>query len=139
MKTFVLVSGVVFFQSCESLHLSQSRFCGRPVIHNSPSCQLSQLTMRKQKASDKRTRRSQRGQVLESPLVSSSDLRSVGKAWNYKSLDIPSPTNVGYSGRGRSRKRSQVYNNLSSYHSHFLDLITEEFLSEVSQSTFLAS
>lgn len=109
------------------------------MIHNSPSCQLSQLTMRKQKASDKRTRRSQRGQVLESPLVSSSDLRSVGKAWNYKSLDIPSPTNVGYSGRGRSRKRSQVYNNLSSYHSHFLDLITEEFLSEVSQSTFLAS
>ena len=137
MKTLFKVSGVMLLQSCDSLHFSQSRFCGRQVIHSSSSsCQISKLTMRKQKASDKRTRRAQRGQTLEAPLVSSSDLRSspVGKAWKYKSLDMPSPANVGYGGRGRSRKRSQVYNNLSSYHSHFLDLITEEFLAEVSQS-----
>ena len=75
---------------------------------------------------------------MEPPLDAQSDLRSspVGKAWKYKAVDMLPANNVGYSGRGRSRKRSQVYNNLSSYHSHFLDLITQEFVAEVSQFFF---
>ena len=135
MKSLLLLSAsLTLLTSCQSLSLSQkTSFGGRHVLHNDPFHQCSLLTMRKQKASDKRTRRSQRGEVLESDLSSKSNLRSspIGKAWQYKSVDMRSPSNtVGY-GRGRSRKRSQVYNNLSSYHSHFLDLITQEFLAEV--------
>ena len=139
MKSLFLLCSLSLLLSCRSLSLSQTRFYGRAVFHSDPCHQFSPLTMRKQKASDKRTRRSQRGEVLESDLSSASNLRSspIGKAWRYKAVDMrPNANNAGY-GRGRSRKRSQVYNNLSSYHSHFLDLITQEFLAEVRGNSWL--
>jgi len=35
-------------------------------------------------------------------------------------------------GRGRSRKRSALYNSLAMYHNHFLELLTQEYKAEVS-------
>lgn len=102
------------------------------------------ITMRKQKASNKRTRRLQRGgrDEFDMTAATGSDFMSSSlktptatDSWDYKTLSpknrnsFPSSSNEG--GRGRSRKRSQLYNSLSSYHSHFLNLITAEFVAEV--------
>eukprot|EP00554_Chaetoceros_debilis_P015028 CAMPEP_0194114400 /NCGR_PEP_ID=MMETSP0150-20130528/19997_1 /TAXON_ID=122233 /ORGANISM="Chaetoceros debilis, Strain MM31A-1" /LENGTH=959 /DNA_ID=CAMNT_0038804591 /DNA_START=208 /DNA_END=3087 /DNA_ORIENTATION=- len=101
------------------------------------------MTMRKQKASDKRTRRMQRNQVLENenpleirPGMSPTTPMDNG-AWKHKRVTRSSLVNAGTAtdvtpnrGRGRSRKRSAVYSNLSSYHTQFLELLTAEFLAE---------
>jgi hypothetical protein len=121
-----------------SLH---SSFTGELVHHaTSQTAPFAKITMRKQKASDKRTRRMQRGQVLDSSLdtlpvrpgMSPLTPMSTG-AWTHKTVlknQFQSSTKEG--GRGRSRKRSVVYSNLASYHNHFLELLTAEFLAEVS-------
>jgi hypothetical protein len=101
------------------------------------------LTMRKQKASDKRTRRMQKDLEILS-LTDNAPLRSATSAlspilsagvWQHKSVSSVRNDqfqNAAGKGRGRSRKRSAVYNNLGSYHNHFLALLTEEFTAEVS-------
>lgn len=103
------------------------------------------MTMRKQKASDRRTRRMQRGsEALAQELIRDNLLRdSVTKSpmasmgpWNQKRGDVPNQQNMALKertgGRGRSRKRSILYTSLSSYHNKFLQLLTAEYLAEVS-------
>jgi hypothetical protein len=95
--------------------------------------------MRKQKASDKRTRRMQRNLDIESAR-NSLDMRSVTSTlsplstggWQEKSVFAQNQFESISRGRGRSRKRSAVYNNLASYRNHFLELLTQEFTAEVS-------
>jgi hypothetical protein len=121
------------------------------------------LTMRKQKASDKRTRRRQRGDVLEdwvqakelrasfTTTVADSPMQAAG-AWSHKRSMAPQQplasrqldsaadllmssrqgTDAAQSGgRGRSRKRSTLYNSLAFYHNKFLNLLTQEYQAEV--------
>ena len=105
------------------------------------------LTMRKQKASDKRTTRLQRGGRGESDVMTSASENlssfsslvtpTMKSSWTHKSVSsspvkntFGNPNNDNR-GRGRSRKRSQYYSSLSSYHTHFLNLITAEFIAEV--------
>jgi hypothetical protein len=51
--------------------------------------------------------------------------------WKWKELDQASPKTQKRIGRGRSAKRSNLYQQLSSYHSTFLALITTEYRAEV--------
>ena len=110
------------------------------VPTGSSRCNL--LVMRKQKASDRRTRRRQRGILTQEevgPLtVTDSPMKVVGP-WRGKAIQpnivvgsSSSTTKTG--GRGRSRKRSTLYNSLSFYHSKFLTLLTHEYQVEVSQT-----
>ncbi|CAB9496919.1 polymerase alpha-associated DNA helicase A [Seminavis robusta] len=113
-------------------------FLGQPVqqaqYHQHPSRNNnggSFLEMRKQKASDKRTRRQQqRGNdlLLESGTVTQSPMN--GKAWRQRQAtnNIIPETKTG--GRGRSRKRSALYNSLSLYHNKYLSLLTQEYRQE---------
>jgi hypothetical protein len=141
------------FQTTQSLSIrpQSSYFHGRNVVLESRGVSSSSrsanidggnaiITMRKQKASNRRTRRQQRGgKDLIDELSSSSSIATASSlmtpiatdSWNHKSISS-SPVDIqAVRGRGRSRKRSQYYNSLSSYHSHFLKLITAEFLAEV--------
>lgn len=101
--------------------------------------------MRKQKASDRRTRRMQRGseEIVQDLIrdnllresVTSSPMASAGP-WNQKRKgEHQDPNSVVLKektgGRGRSRKRSVLYTSLSSYHNKFLQLLTAEYLAEV--------
>ncbi|KAL7579834.1 hypothetical protein ACA910_004847 [Epithemia clementina (nom. ined.)] len=104
--------------------------------------------MRKQKASDKRTRRRQKGNLSEEeeyfsrPTLTQSPMQQRGR-WNDKKSDSAayerssSPTSsasssvtVSGGGRGRSRKRSAFYHSLSFYHDKFLSLLTDEYKAE---------
>ncbi len=117
-----------------------SSFSGKQVCHT-VSSNDSTITMRKQKASDKRTRRMQRSSQL---LENTESLSRQGNGpltpmstgqWKHKSLSSSRALlgNTDTSGgRGRSRKRSAIYSNLASYHTQFLELLTAEFLAEVS-------
>lgn len=110
------------------------------------------LVMRKQKASDKRTRRRQQAsdveekQALRSTLTQS-PMQQRGR-WNDKqnsyasalsrppsSSSMVTPAPGG--GRGRSRKRSILYNSLSFYHDKFLALLTEEYKAEVKRPNIM--
>jgi hypothetical protein len=117
----------------------KSSFCGAPIQHAvyHPS---SSLEMRKQKASDRRTRRLQRGDILTpDAFATTGSLTSSpmsGKNWKLKQTNDglqPQPTG----GRGRSRKRSALYNSLSLYHNKFLKLLTEEYKQEVRFNSFI--
>lgn len=96
------------------------------------------LTMRKQKASDRRTRRLQRGDVSSrideslSPLLTQQSSPLANAAWTHKQLPVEQNAIAAPSsrGRGRSRKRLQYYNTVSSYHNDFLTLLTEEYRAE---------
>ena len=100
------------------------------------------LVMRKQKASDRRTRRRQRGILTQEeelgPLtVTDSPMKVVGpwrgKAVQPNAVAVGAPSSAAKSGgRGRSRKRSNLYNGLSFYHNKFLTLLTHEYQVEVS-------
>ncbi|EJK72807.1 hypothetical protein THAOC_05622 [Thalassiosira oceanica] len=94
--------------------------------------------MRKQKASDKRTARMQKGLLEPSePMVSAttqvlSSTPMTARRWKHKQVEIrangdkPS-SDARAGGRGRARKRTKLYNSLASYHSTFLDLISKEY------------
>lgn len=116
-----------------------------PSIPRKSSGAAASLTMRKQKASDRRTRRMQRGQVDGSndtfqplveripsfppvPTMSNSPMASA--TWKHKSVARPVRKEKGV-GRGRARKRSALYNSLASYQNKFLDLLTAEYQAEV--------
>ena len=146
------------------IHALSSTFHGSQINNVNPTYTTSsqytprrisngnQLVMRKQKASDRRTRRMQRGDLsadydIIKPLVegtnnllsTTSPMENAG-SWKHKSLKSNRATNVPKQrirdnpsgGRGRSRKRSILYNSLASYQNTFLTLLTEEYKAEVS-------
>ena len=134
---------------CLSLS-SSSVFHGTPLQQPSATTPSSHhggaasfLEMRKQKASDRRTRRLQRGDIayIEELVKSTNSYEGAvtsspmsGKSWRHKqthSMQAAGPAPVT-GGRGRSRKRSALYNSLSLYHNKFLSLLTEEYKQEVS-------
>jgi hypothetical protein len=132
---------------CSSLSLSSfSGFHGAKLLNQNDHWSLSRSgaaswTMRKQKASDRRTTRLQRGgEELAQELIVESLQKTIISSpmdlaeWKYKSRGnaqaLPMATEKT-GGRGRSRKRSALYNCLSSYHSNFLQLLTDEFHVEV--------
>jgi hypothetical protein len=103
----------------------------------------SEITMRKQKASDRRTRRMQRGgeEVQErirenlsrrELTITSSPMTRKGD-WKLRRQGEPIDAQTKTGGRGRSRKRSLLYNSLSLYHNKFLNFLTTEYKAEVRQ------
>jgi hypothetical protein len=98
-----------------------------------------ELTMRKQKASDKHTARMQRGQTTLEPTTQIlSSVSFTKNSWKEKKIELRAGganTNTekfAIGGRGRARKRLRLYNSLEGYHSVFLGLISEEYRMEVS-------
>jgi hypothetical protein len=108
-----------------------SHFHGSTVTERQSSMSATLLTMRKQKASDRRTRRMQRGEdaVIEPPTLTSSPMALA--SWQHKALTKNTATAPPTGGRGRSRNRSNLYTTLSSYHGNFLSLLTAEYRAEV--------
>ena len=102
-----------------------------------PKAGCCNLYMRKQKASDKRTARMQKGLLEPSePMVSATQVLSstpmTARRWKHKRVEIRAGGDEASSaaragGRGRARKRTKLYNSLASYHSTFLDLISKEY------------
>ena len=116
-----------------ALSLSSSFFLGNRITPTEHHSSTATLTMRKQKASDRRTRRMQRGENvavdISSKTLTSSPMASAG--WQHKKIsNTVTPTRQQH-GRGRARKRSNLYNTLSSYHGNFLSLLTAEYRAEV--------
>ncbi len=150
----------------QSLALSSSSFHGARIITQSTTSPVlhgtnnnlrgpSNLVMRKQKASDKRTARMQRGQQVDNdasattftppPLSTTTSATQILNSspmnkskWKQKKVELRAAgVNVnnngnGGGGRGRARKRLKLYNSLASYHTTFLELISEEYRMEVS-------
>ena len=119
-----------------------SNFLGKSLSHRQPAFNVATLTMRKQKASDRRTRRLQRGlldkeEELNMETMTKSPMQS--SQWCHKQSTTLVESQVKAGGRSRSRKRSTLYNSLSSYHSHFLNLLTAEYKAEVSVCRFYSS
>jgi len=148
MKSFAfyfhLAIAAICWLSESALAYSFSSFLGRSLAleacaHPTSTRQrLCSLTMRKQKASDKRTSRLQRG--AESGVVDASDIiRSLRNTlttspmadamWVEKEITNQLPVKQT-GGRGRSRKRSSLYQCLSSYHNNFLTMLSAEYKAE---------
>jgi hypothetical protein len=117
-----------------------SSFLGRPLSHVNYDAAGDDalLVMRKQKASDKRTRARQRGLLQEeAPVLTAPSSRTTSPmqakgAWQTKkAVVVPTATTATLGGRGRSRKRSAVYTSLSFYHNKFLHLLQAEYEAEV--------
>ena len=182
-------------RTVQALSLQSSVFHGRSLVVSSPSYSAStsrsssEITMRKQKASDRRTRKRQRGEIeddrmeavgsLSTTTLTTSPMSAAGP-WNHKqqssassmsTLERQAPsllqqqlqaTGAGAAqsvygnsgdyasapvsgtaaparkrtpGRGRSRKRSTLYNSLAFYHNKFLILLTDEYQAEVRSHT----
>ena len=120
-----------------------------PHHHHYRRCRNSNavITMRKQKASDKHTARKQRG-LLEQDVNNdySSYSRQILSSttftkneWKDKKIELRSNNDIintnnvkGGGGRGRARKRYNLYNSLLGYHTTFLELIQREYRMEVS-------
>lgn len=150
-----LVSRLAFL-SCFALSASSltlhSDFVGNKLklfISQNVNVKRQTLVMRKQKASDKRTSRLQKGLTEISSLSSISNESSkpafphlgaitaspmATATWDYKSIDPMISSTKDTAGRGRARKRAQVYSGLAAYHSEFLNLLTAEYRAEVSNS-----
>lgn len=97
-------------------------------------------SMRKQKANDKRTRRlQQHGNTVavEPPLTLTKSPIS-GASWSHKTITEQQRHHNGKKvlsgGRNRSRKRSNYYSSVFSYHNHFLRLLKSEYKAEVSRN-----
>jgi hypothetical protein len=118
---------------------ASSHFHGSIVTERESTMTAAALTMRKQKASDRRTRRMQRGEdaVIEPPTLTRSPMSLA--AWQHKTLTKNAEPAPQPGGRGRSRNRSNLYNTLSSYHGNFLSLLTAEYRAEVRFVIFFAS
>lgn len=136
-----------------------TRLINPPLSTSNSNRRTATLVMRKQKASDRRTARMQRGNVDNGSLFTPPSLATAtqiltstpmtNSEWKHKTVDVKSSrvgindddddddvTTVasagGGGGRGRARKRLKLYNSLASYHSTFLELISEEYQMEVS-------
>lgn len=128
-------------------------FLGQAVTERVPayySTKTALLTMRKQKASDRRTRRRQRGYELEQQQVAGTTTFTVspmqGATWKHKHQQHQQAENAvsqvavkAGGGRGRSRKRTALYQTLAHYHNHFLQQLTAEYQAEVSLHYFRGS
>ncbi len=102
--------------------------------------------MRKQKASDRRTTRRQRGgeELTEERIkenlsrrevtITSSPMSKKGD-WKLKKQGDMIDTRNKNGGRGRSKKRSLLYNSLSLYHNKFLNFLTAEYKAEEEEVT----
>lgn len=144
-----------------ALALSSSSFHGARVVQPTPmtlsnnprrpTSGISSLVMRKQKASDKRTARLQRGQIdntessftpqaLSSASSSTTTTQILSSTpmsktkWKHKKIELRSrgvkvdnSNGMQPGGRGRARKRLKLYNSLASYHATFSNLISEEY------------
>jgi hypothetical protein len=154
LPSILLLLLITITKNVVSFSWTTPSFFGR-VIVNYPSNGAS-WTMRKQKASDRRTRRLQKtGSSTIDPTTSAtsaiqqrdssfvmtsttkttfttSPMQSV-QSWSIRKSSVqPVTTRVKAGGRNRSRKRSTLYNSLSSYHTHFMRLLTDEYKAEVS-------
>jgi hypothetical protein len=148
MFPFALLAFWTLFPSAATLKLHS--FFGSNILPVTKDRVRQRMTivMRKQKASDKRTSRLQKGIEGEylssffaistkgstpSPhntgVVTSSPMATA--MWDYKTID-PIRINKENAGRGRARKRTQFYSSLAAYHTEFLNLLTEEYKAEVS-------
>jgi len=140
---YSLLAALLFIALCyeysvNALSIHSSAFHGNPVKTRMTFSSASTLTMRKQKASDKRTRRRQRfgqddtssssGGVLTDSSYTQSPMHRQG-SWKEKKYVTPSVEKTA--GRGRSRKRSALYQSLAFYHNKFLHLLTQEYQAEV--------
>lgn len=135
MKPLLLLLSVALAPSVVSLttsfHGQTSSLCSAPQNGGS-------LTMRKQKASNRRTRRSQLGEdipVIATTTTTVTKSPMEGAKWGARTKHTIGANNrisTRTGGRNRARKRSTLYNSLSSYHSHFLELLTAEYKAEVS-------
>jgi hypothetical protein len=127
----LLAMGAVCLPPTGHAFSASSNFHGSIVTERQSTMTATMLTMRKQKASDRRTRRMQRGEdaVIETPTITSSPMALA--AWQHKTLTKNTASATQTGGRGRSRKRSNLYNTLSSYHTNFLSLLTAEYRAEV--------
>jgi hypothetical protein len=132
---------------CLSLSSSTVFHGQRVVTHQAPlrrepsSSGIANLEMRKQKASDRRTRKLQKGETSFAKDLSSKSAatltQSPATAWSHKRQPNSMPgARDRSSGRGRSRKRSALYNSLSLYHNKFMSLLTEEYRLEVRHQLF---
>ena len=131
LLTLAAPHGVLCFSSFLGKSLPKSRSIAASVSNGAT------LTMRKQKASDRRTRRLQRGLLetdedLDMETVTTSPMQAAQWSLKKPSSIAPIDMQLKSGGRNRSRKRSTLYNSLSSYHSHFLQLLTAEYKAEVS-------
>lgn len=109
------------------------------------------MSMRKQKASDRRARRMQQGGLYEDtdlapspipiPGLTASPMESA--AWKHRRVGdsgkkrnaFPAPSaaaSTASGGRGRSRKKAAMYSALSRYHNNFVGMLTTEYRAEVS-------
>ena len=99
--------------------------------------------MRKQKASDRRTTRRQRGgdeltqerikeRLSEREVTITSSPMTKKGDWKLKRQGDVIDPRAKTGGRGRSKKRSLLYNSLSLYHNKFLNYLTAEYKAEVS-------
>lgn len=137
----LLTLGAVCLPPTGHAFSASSLFHGNIMAERQSTMAATMLTMRKQKASDRRTRRMQRGDdaVVEPQTLTSSPMALA--RWQHKTLTKNTAT-IGASpqtgGRGRSRKRSNLYNTLSSYHGTFLSLLTAEYYAEVRHCLDLA-
>ncbi len=150
-----------------ALNICPCSFHGTRLVIDNPSStttgianqnnarRTSTLVMRKQKASDKRTARMQRGNVDSGSLFAPPSLATAtqiltstpmtNSEWKHKIVNTKT-SGAGTSdndsngaaagaggsgGRGRARKRLKLYNSLASYHSTFLELISDEYQMEV--------
>ena len=152
LVSFLLVIAMtVTTTTTDALSMSLSRFHGRSLamapkpqqlVHNSNDNAL--WTMRKQKASFKRTRMMQRGEPLSDNLQSAQPARidtmtnspMADQNWNGGHRKKVAPAHRPRQlekggGRGRSRKRSNLYGALSTYQQRFLHELTAEYKAEV--------
>jgi hypothetical protein len=142
------------------LHRQPTVFMGSAVVersfhtnNNDAYYSHGSITMRKQKASDRRTRRRQRGEIAldDAPVLAVTTTTTLtttttnpmqNAAWKHKSGVMQSvqvapttaarrATPVTGGGRGRSRKRTTLYQTLQHYHSAFLHPLTAEYQAEV--------
>lgn len=146
--SLILLAAIVAYTTALTIpRSSASLFHGLDVrVENAaplsfPRKMCHSLVMRKQKASFRRTRRMQRGESLDS--LSSRGIRPLRQMdtmtnspmkdadWDLKRAPnrIQVPEKTG--GRGRSRKRSNLYSTLSTYHQSFLHELTAEYKAEV--------
>ena len=139
--------GLSSVSSFSRFHGARLRLANHDATGHGPSSPASgEITMRKQKASDRRTRRMQRGgdelsqEMIRENLsrrevtITSSPMTKKGE-WKQRRQGDRIDPQIKAGGRGRSRKRSLLYNSLSLYHNKFLNFLTKEYKAEVSRAT----
>ena len=172
--SFLLSSNALILPSSSStfsslqLTSSSTSFLGTAVRDYAPTTPSHQgscssfLIMRKQKASDRRTRRRQRGEepdllqqsfatlstkilavATTSPSTTASSTTFTvspmqGATWQHKrssmaggAVAVTTDEKANQHGRGRSRKRTALYQTLAHYQNVFLRQLTAEYQSEV--------